>query len=151
VVLGPLLDRQSGTSVGIVQRLLAGRDPLVPQLNVSAVDVRDVARLHVQALSTPQSEGERIIASAGLLPMPDMARALKRAFPDRRIPTRVAPDWLLRALALVMADLRDVTPHLGRRDMVSNDKARRLFGMEFIPPEEALLASARSLLGKGLV
>jgi dihydroflavonol-4-reductase len=150
LVLGPLLDRQSGTSVGIVRRLLAGKDPAIPRLNVSAVDVRDVARLHVLALSTPESEGERVIASAGLLPMPEMARALSRAFPDRRIPTRVAPDWLLRALALVMAELRDVTPHLGRRDVVSNAKATRLFGLRFIPPEDALLASAQSLIEKGL-
>jgi len=62
----------------------------------------------------------------------------------------VAPDWLLRALALVMAELRDVTPHLGRRDVVSNAKATRLFGLRFIPPEDALLASAQSLIEKGL-
>lgn len=150
VVLGPLLDRQSGTSVGVVQRLLAAKDPVVLHLYFSAVDVRDVAAMHVRALALPQTEGERVIASAGLFPMTEMARALKRAFPDRRIPTRVAPDWLARALALVMPDLRAIVPFLGGRDLVSNDKARRLFGMAFIPPEDALLTTARSLIEKGL-
>ncbi|TNC70315.1 NAD-dependent epimerase/dehydratase family protein [Rubellimicrobium roseum] len=150
VVLGPLLDRQSGTSVALVQRLLRARDPLVPRLNFAAVDVRDVAAMHVRALALPATEGERVIASAGLLPMPEMARILKRAYPDRRIPTREAPDWLIRALALALPDMRTAASFLGGRDLVSNAKARRLFGMDFIPPEEALLASARSLIEQGL-
>ena len=150
VVLGPLLDRQSGTSVGLVSRLLGAKDPMVPRLNFSVVDVRDVAAMHVLALALPQTEDERIIASAGLLPMPEMARLLKEAFPDRRIPTREAPDWLIRALGLVMPDMRAAAAFLGGRDLLSNDKARRLFGMDFIPPGDALLASARSLIEKGL-
>lgn len=150
LVLGPLLDRESGTSVGLVRRLLAGKDPAVPRMNLSAVDVRDVALLHVRALATPGSEGERVIASAGLLPLPEMARRLKAAFPERRITTREAPDWLVRALATLLPDLRAAAAYLGRKDLVSNDKARRLFGIDFISPEEALLATARSLIEKGL-
>jgi dihydroflavonol-4-reductase len=151
MVLGPLLDRQSGTSVDLVARLLKGKDPMVPRISLSAVDVRDVARMHVEALSRPETVGERIIASSALLPMPEMARVLKEALPDRRIPTRAAPDWAVRLLGLVMPDLRTAAKFLGGRDLVSNEKARRLFGMEFITAEEALLASARSLIEKGLV
>jgi dihydroflavonol-4-reductase len=151
VVLGPLLDRQSGTSVSLVARLLKGKDPMVPRLNFAVVDVRDVARMHVEALSRPETGGERIIASSDLMPMPEMARILKEALPDRRIPTRVAPDWAVRLLGLVMPDLRTAAKFLGGRDLVSNEKARRLFGMEFIPAEEALLASARSRIEKGVV
>jgi dihydroflavonol-4-reductase len=122
----------------------------VPRMNFSALDVRDVALLHVRALSTPASEGERVIASAGLLPLPEMARRLKAAFPGRRLPTREAPDWLVRALATLMPDLRAAAAYLGRRDLMSNEKARRLFGIDFLPPEEALLATARSLIERGL-
>jgi dihydroflavonol-4-reductase len=151
MVLGPLLDRQSGTSVGLVARLLKGQDPMIPRLSFSAVDVRDVARMHVEALTRPETEGERIIAAAALLPMPEMARILKEALPDRRIPTRVAPDWAVRLLGLVIPDLRTAAKFLGGRDLLANDKARRLFGRDFIPAEQALLASARSLIEKGLV
>ena len=150
LVLGPILDIHSGTSVGLVLRLLRGRDPLVPCLNFSGVDVRDVALLHARALGLAATEGERIIASAGLLPMPEMARVLARAFPGRRIPTRQAPDLLIRAMGLLLPDMRAAAAFLGRPREVSNDKARRLFGIEFIPPEEALLATARSLVEKGL-
>jgi dihydroflavonol-4-reductase len=136
--------------VGLVARLLRGGDPMVPRLRFSVVDVRDVAAMHAGALALPATEGERIIASSGLLPMPEMARALRRAYPDRRIPTREAPDWLVRALALVVPGLRDASAYLGRRDLVANAKARRLFGLAFRPPEEALLATARSLIGQGL-
>lgn len=150
VVLGPLLDDGSGTSVALVRRLLRGGDPLVPRINFSVVDVRDVARAHVRALATPASAGERVIAAAGYLPLPAMARVLKTAYPDRRIPTTPAPDWLLRALAPVLPQVRDAVPYLGRRDLVSNAKARALLGLDFIPPEEALLATAESLIARGL-
>ena len=150
MILGPLLDGESGTSVGLVARLLRGRDPMVPDLRFEAVDVRDVAAAHALALSRPASEGERILAVAGSTSMPDMARALKAAFPDRRIPTRRAPDWLIRLAALVRRDLAPAVPFLGRTSAVTNAKARRLLGMTFIPVEEALLASARSLVERGL-
>jgi dihydroflavonol-4-reductase len=151
LVLGPLLDRESGTSVALVARLMRGRDPLVPRLAFQVVDVRDVALLHARALGTPASEGERVIAAAGLVSMPEMAQVLKEAFPDRRIPTRAAPNALVRALALVVPDLRAAAALLDQVDRVSADKARRLFGMDFVPPREAILATARSLIDKGLV
>lgn len=151
LVLGPLLDAQSGTSVGLVKRLLQGKDPAVPRLNFSVVDVRDVARMHVQPLSVPATEGERLIASSGYLPWPEMARILHRAYPGRRIPTRVLPDWVVRVLGRFNADLRGAAAFLGREDRVANDKARRLLGLEFIPPEQALLASAESLIARGVV
>lgn len=149
LVLGPLLDEHVGTSAGLVQRLLRGV-PLVPQVNVSVVDARDVALMHARALALPATAGERIIAAAGYLPAPAMARVLRAAYPGRRIGTRPAPDWILRLLAPMVPGLNGATAYLGRRDIVSNAKARALFGLDFIPPEEALLATAESLIAKGL-
>ena len=69
---------------------------------------------------------------------------------QRRIPTRPVPSWLLRALSLAVPDLRRTVPLLGRDAPVSTARARDLLGMTFIPAEEALLASARSLVERGL-
>ena len=97
------------------------------------------------------SQAPPAVAPATLAParsaVPAMARALKAAFPARRIATRAAPDWVVRAAALVLSDLRPALPFLGRSSTVSNAKARSLLGMEFIPVEDALLATARSLVG----
>ena len=151
LILGPLLDATSGTSVGIVARILAGRDPMMPDLRFETVDVRDAAEAHLRALARPESAGERVLAVAGPLSMPEMARVLKATHPSRRIATRRAPDWLIRALAVVQADLRPALPMLGRSAAVSNAKAKALLGLDFIAPEEAARATARSLIDLGLV
>lgn len=150
LILGPLLDATCGTSVGVVRRLLEGRDRVLRDARFSVVDVRDVAGMHVAALGRPETHGLRLVAVAGALSMPAMARALKAAYPDRRIATRAVPSWLVRAASLVVADLRRTAPLLGRDAPVSSARARALLGMTFIPAEEALLASARSLVERGL-
>ncbi len=43
-VLGPPLDEHYGSSLGLVERFLKGKDPMVPPMGLAIVDVRDVAR-----------------------------------------------------------------------------------------------------------
>ncbi|WP_306119663.1 MULTISPECIES: aldehyde reductase [unclassified Roseitalea] len=151
LVLGPALDGNYGTSLRIVERIVSGRDPFVPNFGVPAVDVRDVADMHVAALSTPEAAGKRFLAVNGWLSMPDMARILKKAHPDRKIATRRAPSFLLRIVALFDAETRTIVPNLDEHKTVSNARARQVFGMEFRPLEEAVRASAESVIAhKGI-
>lgn len=145
LVLGPPLDRDFGSSIRLVERMLAGKDPMQPNLNLVIVDVRDVAAMHLRALERPDAAGNRIIASAGTLSMAQMARILARAYPDRRIATQVAPRLLLRVLALFDAEVRSILPSLGHMSRVSNVRAISALGMSFTSPEDALLASAAFL------
>lgn len=150
-ILGPVQDGAAGASATLVARLLKGSNSLIRNFDVTAVDARDVAAAHVLALGRPETAGERIAAVAGNLSFPQMARILRRAYPDRRIPARTAPDWLIRVLSLGMPRLRTAVPLLGVPEAVSNAKARALLGLDFIPPEEALLATARDLIDQKLV
>jgi len=148
-VLGPPLGGVWGSSVGVIGRMLAGRDPAVPRLGLSVVDVRDVAEMHVRALERPSTAGRRYTASAGQMWFREMALALKAAFPDRRIATREAPYWLMWLLGRFDGEARAILPSLGRMERVSNARAVAELGMDFIPPREALLAAARVLAGDG--
>lgn len=150
-ILGPPLDRHFGTSMAVVRRILAGRDPMVPMLGFVCVDVRDVAEMHLRAALRPETAGKRYLAAAGYMTMPDMARVLKTAYPYRRIPTRVAPVFVLRVLALFDASIRGILPSVGKLFAVSNARARTEMGMRFIEPADALLASAEWLLSKKVV
>ncbi|MFZ5750721.1 MAG: NAD-dependent epimerase/dehydratase family protein [Pseudomonadota bacterium] len=150
-ILGPPLDAHFGSSIGLVRRLLRGRDPMLPRIGFPVVDVRDVALAHVRALDRPEAEGQRIIASSGSLWLPDWGRILKAEWPDRRIPTRTAPKALLRILALFDAEIRASLPAVGHMEQVSAEKARRLLGIDFIPPDAALIAAGRELVARGLV
>ncbi|NAZ36757.1 aldehyde reductase [Rubellimicrobium sp. CFH 75288] len=146
-VLGPLLGDDPGSSLGVVQRLLAARDPALPRIRFDTVDVRDVAALHRRALT--EAGGERVPAVAGSLGFAEMAAVLREAT-GRRIARREAPDWAVRLLGRIMPDLRTVAPRLGWSQDLSPERARRLLGRDLIPPREALLASAESLIARGL-
>ncbi len=150
-VLGPALGGGVGTSAAVVQRILAAKDPALPNVGFPVVDIRDVARMHVAALQTPAAIGKRIIGADRFLTFPEMALALREAFPARRIATRKAPDFLIRMLGLFDRSIATIAPELGRRITISNERARAVFGMEFRPAREAVVASANSLIERGLV
>lgn len=147
-VMGPPLDRHYGSSIGVIARILRGKDPMVPMLDFPVVDVRDVAEMHLRALERPEVAGMRILAVAGNMTMPAMAKELKRAHPQRRIATRVAPMFLLRVLALFDPQIKAILPAVGASHPMSNARARDVLQMRFISPEGALRASADWLLSE---
>ncbi|MCX7287471.1 MAG: aldehyde reductase [Rhodobacterales bacterium] len=151
LVLGPPLDGHYGSSLGLVERIMLGRDPAMPDLGFVAVDVRDVAEMHLRALLRPETAGKRYLAVAGSLSMIDMGQSLKAAYPTRRIPTRKAPMVLLRILSLFDAQIRAILPSIGHHVRVSNARAVKEMGMEFTAPKAALLASADWLARHGKV
>jgi len=151
LVLGQPLDRHVGTSLNLVKRVLGGRDPMVPMLGFECVDVRDVAEMHLRAAERPQTAGKRYLAAAGTMTMPQMAGLLKSAHPKRRIATKVAPMIVLRLLALFDPAIKGVLPMVGRIPEMSNARAKAEMGMNFIPPIDALNASADWLLAQGEV
>jgi dihydroflavonol-4-reductase len=83
--------------------------------------------------------------------MPDMARVLKAAYPNRKIATRVAPMWMLRFLALFDAQIRAILPNIGQMHQVSNLRARRDLDMRFTSVEGSLRATAEWLIKTGEV
>jgi dihydroflavonol-4-reductase len=151
LVLGPPLDEYYGSSLGLVERFLKGRDPMLPPMGLPIVDVRDVAEMHLRALQRPETEGRRYLASSGSMAFVDMGRTLKAAYPNRRIPTREVPQAILRVLSLFDASIKSILPKLGRLERVSNARAVKEMGMEFIAPKAALLASADWLVKHGKI
>lgn len=151
LVVGPSLDEHYGSSLGLVERILRGKDPMMPPFGFPMVDVRDVAEMHLRALQRPETIGRRYIAASGSMAMVDMGRTLKAAYPTRRIPTHEAPQFLVRALALFDPAIRTILPKLGHLERVSNARAVSEMGMEFIAPKAALLASADWLVKHGKI
>lgn len=149
LVLGPPLDQHFGTSVSLVERVLQARDPAVPRVGFPIVDVRDVAEMHLHALTMPEAAGKRFIAVENFLWFEEVAQILKAAYPERKIVTRRAPDVLLRVLALFDTSIRTILPILGRRDEVSAARAQKVMGMRFIPADQSLRDTARFLLDSG--
>jgi nucleoside-diphosphate-sugar epimerase len=149
VVLGPVLSPDYSSSVLLIQRMLEGGMPGCPRLYFGVVDVRDVADLHIRAMTHPAAKGQRFLAVAGdFVSMVDMAEILRRHLgPDARlVPTRQVPDWLVRMAAWRNATIREILPELGKKKNASNDKARRVLSWAPRPAEECIAATGHSLI-----
>ena len=153
-VFGPVLGADNSTSVQLVQRLLDGGMPGVPRLTFGVVDVRDVADLHLRAMTSAAARGERFIAVAGpFMTIREIAEVLRARMGviAKRVPTRVLPNWLVRLAALRESAVKQIVPELGKIKSASGDKARRVLGWAPRSNEEAIVATAESLLRLGLL
>lgn len=148
-IFGPMLSTDYATTVRLVERLVNGKMPGLPQLWVGCVDVRDVANLHFRAMTDAKAKGERFLclSSDGLNSMESLIPGLKAQLGERgqKIPTRVLPNWLLKIVAFWDADVALTVPELGKRKDASSEKAQRVLGWKPRTAVESLVATARSL------
>ncbi len=153
-IFGPVLGPDLSTSILIVQRMMDGAVPGCPRMYFGAVDVRDVADLHLRAMTDPAANGERFLAVAGdFLAMADIARILKTRMgaAARRVPTRQLPDFLVRLAAIRDPAVKQILPELGKRKNATSEKAKRVLGWKPRSNEDSIVATAESLLRLGLL
>ena len=153
-VFGPVLGKDFASSVEIVRRIVDGALPGYPNLSLQAVDVRDVASAHLLAMTNPAAKGQRFLATAdGVFTMKELGGVLKSNLGDagKRVPTRSIPNIGVRIAALFDKPLRQIVPELGDVKEASNAKAREVLGWTPRTKEDAVVATAESLIRLGLV
>jgi dihydroflavonol-4-reductase len=105
-------------------------------------------------MTHPAARGERFLAVSGdFMTVQKIALVLRARMGDAagRVPTRVLPDWIVRLAALVDTSLAQVTPELGKVKHATNEKARSVLGWMPRSNEDALIATAESLVRLGLL
>jgi dihydroflavonol-4-reductase len=152
IIVGPILSEDRSTSLLSIERLLNGI-PAVPRLGFSFVDVRDVVDLHLRAMTAREAGGERFIAVTQFLWMAEVAGILReRLGPTAsKVPTRTAPDLLVRAMGLFDGAIRSFTRSLGKRTDYDTSNARELLGWSPRPIEDTIVEAAESLIEHGVV
>jgi dihydroflavonol-4-reductase len=143
LITGTPLDAHYGTSLALIERVFLSKDPMVPNLGLPIVDLADVSLMHIRAMERPETAGQRFIGCDSFWMLPEIARLFARNWPDRKYSTRVAPRFVLRALALFDPAIRSALPSLDIRLAPDNGRARAALGIDFTPAEDSLLASAR--------
>jgi dihydroflavonol-4-reductase len=146
-LIGPVLNDDHSFSLQSVQRLLDGM-PAIPRLGFTFVDVRDVADLHIRAMTGPAGGGERFLATDKFLWVSEVAAILRERLGDRaaKVPTRVAPNLLVRAMSLFDGSLRSIVNDLGKTAYYSNAKARERLGWRPRPVADSIADTGESLL-----
>ncbi len=103
-------------------------------------------------MTEPAAAGERFLAAAGeFMSVPEIAAVLRDRMGDdaKKVPTRVLPNWLVRLVSVFDSSVRQIVPELGKEKQGSNAKARQLLGWAPRSNEDAIVASAESLLRLG--
>ena len=154
-VFGPVLGPDYSTSILLVQRLMDGAMPGCPRLYFGVVDVRDVADLHIRAMTHPAAKGERFLAVAGdFMSIRDIAQTLKaphgRAGADgcRRASCRTG--WCGSPRCAIRRSSKSF-PSSARRKTPPAKRPSRMLGWAPRSNEEALVATAESLMRLGLL
>jgi nucleoside-diphosphate-sugar epimerase len=151
-IIGPALSDDVSFSLQLVERLLKGM-PAVPRLGFSFVDVRDVADLHVRAMEQPAAGGGRYIATDRFMWVADVGQVLKERLGERarKVPTRIAPNLMVKAMALFDPGVRTIVGDLGHHPEYSSARARDELGWSPRPLEDSIAETGESLIEHGVV
>lgn len=147
---GPMLGAPRAGTTEVVRRLLAGQVPAVPNVGWNVVDVRDIAELHILAMTSPAAAGQRFLGSGSFIWYRDIARLLRERLPDTagKVRTRAMPDLAVKLLARRSPQMAMLRHELGRKRLVDSGKARTLLGWHPRPTEQTIIDTATALVAK---
>jgi dihydroflavonol-4-reductase len=147
-MFGPELGTDLSSAPEILKNILNGEMKAFPKISFGIVDVRDVADLHIRAMTMPQANGQRFLAiTENEIFFKDIALILKNRLGERakKISSKEIPNWVIRFSAIFSKDAATIVNQLGILRNVSNDKAKRTLAWRPRSKEEAILATAESL------
>lgn len=154
-ILGPALSAHVSGSFGLIKHLLDGSMKAVPNIPLNIVDVRDVADLHIRAMTNPNANGQRFIAAAdGQISMPEIAKWLKNKRPDiaQLTSAKTLPNGIIYLSALFNKRAKEAALLLRMNRNVSNLKAKTVLGWTPLASiEETILASVNSMMKYGII
>lgn len=145
LVIGAPLDRHYGTSLKIVDQMVSGKLPIVPNFGLAVVDLADVAGAHVNALTSANSIGKRFVLASDYLMAKDFVAMLRDIAPTAKLPRVVLPKFAARLLALGSSQLRSLVPTIGNRLQLDNSATRDILNVTFTLAREALAASVAAV------
>jgi dihydroflavonol-4-reductase len=149
-VIGPTLSDDIGTANEIVRQIIAGEVPGCPRVHLGFVDVRDVAAAHILAMTNDAADGERFIISEHEFWFKEFCEILQQAGFDKA-PLRELPNWLVKVIALLKPDTRQIANMVGQARYTPADKARKILGWKPRSAVDSLLDTAAQLVEKGIV
>ena len=141
----PISGAVDGQNVKMLTDMIQGKLPMIPDVAMGMIDVRDVARLHVKAMTTKAAAGKRFIAaSAEPVDMATVAAVLKNAGYSK-VPSRRAPSFLLKIMSLFDREAKGMIPFLGQRASFDNRATFEVLEWKPTPIENSLREMAATI------
>jgi len=146
-VFGPSLGAQmDGQSVAMMTSMIGGKMPMIPDTSMGMIDVRDVARLHVAALTAQGAAGKRFIAAGAEPVSMSTLAAVLRGAGYRKAPSRKAPTALLKVMGLFDREVKGMLPMVGVKASFDNSATVDILGWQPTPIETSVRDMAAAIV-----
>ena len=145
-VFGPSLGAKiDGQSVSLITKMITGKIPMIPDMAMGMVDVRDVAKLHVAAMTASGAAGKRFIAcTSEPVEMATVAKTLRDAG-YKKVPTMKAPTFVLKLMGLVDREAKGMLPFIGKKAALDNSATIKILNWQPSPMANAFKEMAATL------
>lgn len=152
-VIGPLLTNDPGTSVTAIQQIMSGALPMIPDLRLPWVDVRDIADAHIAAMTSASAAGRRTIIATDPISLIEVARVIRERLPEasRKMPARAMPTWFTWLASAFEPQLRDNRWLIGQQQRFDRTTAETLLGRPLRSIPDAIEQTGRSLAEHQLI
>ncbi|PTN10243.1 hypothetical protein C8N47_102228 [Mangrovibacterium marinum] len=153
LIFGPSLSKRiDSTSISLMIQILSGKFRTgVPKGAQAVVDVRDVAKAHIRAGFTPQASGRHLVA-ADLADFLDIARIIRKNYPNYPLPQKHVPKWLFKLIAPLLGYSRQfVERNIGYDFKFNNTYAVSDLNIRFTPFEKTVLDQVDQLANDQLI
>ncbi len=123
-------------------------------INVSfgVVDVRDVAAAHIAAMEKPEAAGGRFLLVADTVTYLRMAQIVAEEFKPQgyKVAAKLISKPVLWLGKLLDPAVKAMAPYIGKSILYSNEKMKRVLGVEPRPVEETILDMCYNLVDLGV-
>ncbi len=145
-VFGPSLGAKiDGQSVQMMSKMITGKIPMIPDMAMGMIDVRDVAKLHVAAMTASGAEGKRFIAcTEEPVEMASLAKVLREAG-YKKTPSLKAPTFLLKLMSLVDPEAKGMMPFIGKKATLDNSATLKVLNWKPTPMANSFKEMAASI------
>ena len=144
VVWGPGIGNHlKSTSLGLFKMIIKKEMPVVPNMKIPFVDIRDVAKMHVSALKVDDAVGKRFLITnepAWMINFCNQVRDL-----GYEAPNKVAPNFMMKLISLVDSSMKPTIPMLGHDYFLNTYQAREILDFDPIPVETTIRDTASYL------
>ncbi len=148
-IFGPILGKDFSSSVQLIEQLMSGKMSATPKVNFGIVDVRDVADVHIKAMTIEGAKGHRfLVTSDDVTSLPEIAGILRQQQNHfaNKVTKRVLPNWIVKILAFFKPELKAVSDQVGIIKMLSNKKTKHTLGWQPRNKETIIADTAKSLI-----
>ena len=153
-VQGPALTKASGTSVGMVLSMLAGKFPGAPDVAFGVVDVRDVAQAHITAMEKPECNGNRyLLVSESNVNLQQVLQWMAAEFNPQgyKVGTKKIPKFVVWLTSFINSEMKSIYPVIGKKLTYKNDKLINELGIQPRPVKQSFIEAGYSIVELGMV